>query len=86
MPQLVFVASNGGRAQDPDWWITLQRRPLADVQVRGEIRQMVAAPAAAEEKRRLWPLMTRMYPGHATYQQRTERHIPVVLLRPTPTP
>jgi len=38
--------------------------------------------ADAEERGRLWPLLVESYPGFGTYQGRTEREIPVVILAP----
>ena len=41
-----------------------------------------ARVADAEERGRLWPLLVESYPGFGTYQGRTEREIPVVILAP----
>jgi hypothetical protein len=44
---------------------------------------MLARTASAEERARLWPLVTSAYKGYAGYQARTDREIPLVLLDPT---
>jgi hypothetical protein len=41
-----------------------------------------ARPATAEEKKRVWPIMTAQWPDFDTYQAGTKRDIPVVLLTP----
>jgi deazaflavin-dependent oxidoreductase (nitroreductase family) len=41
-----------------------------------------AKKADPEEKDRLWPKLVAMYPSYEDYQRRTDREIPVVLLKP----
>ena len=79
---LVIIASNGGSDQHPGWWLNLRRNPLAEVQLGRERLTMRAEKAGAEEKGRLWPRITGMYPQYDSYQRRTKRDIPVVILRP----
>jgi deazaflavin-dependent oxidoreductase (nitroreductase family) len=79
---IAVVASNGGDDRDPLWWRNLQADPRATVQIRREMRRVRAAPAPAEEKARLWPLLTQVYPNYDVYTTRTAREIPVVVLSP----
>ena len=79
---VVVVASNGGDDRDPLWWRNLKAEPRATVQIRRETRRVRAAQATAEEKARLWPLLTRVYPNYDVYTTRTAREIPVVVLSP----
>ena len=80
---LVLIASNGGADQPPDWWRNLEHNPHAVVRI-GRARSTVTArTVSAEERERLWPVVTAAYSGYAKYQQRTSRQIPVVLLRAT---
>jgi F420H(2)-dependent quinone reductase len=76
----VLVASNGGAVSHPNWWLNLQTTAEAWVQIAGIRRQVKAEQASAAEKRRLWPLLTAMYPGYKRYQEITDRDIPVVIL------
>ena len=39
-----------------------------------------ARTASPEEKARLWPIMTAVWPNYDQYQERTERDIPLVIL------
>ncbi|SRR5712692_2139724 len=80
--RLIIVASNGGRDKSPSWWTNLRHNPEAQVQIRGEKKEIVARRATAEEKERLWPELTKMYPAYNDYQQKTRRDIPVVILSP----
>lgn len=79
---VVLVASNGGATKHPTWWLNLQSNPEAQIQIKGIKRRVRAEQASAEGKRRLWPLLTAMYPGYKRYQEITTRDIPVVILRP----
>jgi len=78
---LVLVASNGGAVKHPTWWLNLQARPEAWVQIKGIRRRVKAEQASAAEKQRLWPRLIAMYPGYKRYQEITDRDIPVVILR-----
>lgn len=77
---LVIVASRGGSAATPAWWLNLRDRPRTTVQVGGERRRVVARRASAEEKARLWPRLVEMYSDFEAYQARTDREIPVIVL------
>jgi F420H(2)-dependent quinone reductase len=77
---IVLVASNGGATKHPTWWLNLQSNPEAQIQVRDIKQRVRAVKGSTEEKRRLWPLLTAMYPGYKRYQEITSRDIPVVIL------
>ena len=79
---VVLVASNGGATKHPTWYLNLQSNPEAQIQVKGIKRRVRAEKGSAEEKQRLWPQLTAMYPGYKRYQEITDRDIPVVILRP----
>jgi deazaflavin-dependent oxidoreductase (nitroreductase family) len=78
----VIVASNGGAARHPVWWLNLQACPEATVEVGGRETRVRATEARGEEKARLWKELVRMYPSYEDYQKRTDREIPVILLEP----
>ena len=80
-PNVVLVASNGGAARHPTWWLNLQTTSKARIQIKGIRRRVKAKQASAAEKQHLWPRLTAMYPGYKRYQEITDRDIPVVILR-----
>lgn len=43
---------------------------------------MRAREATSEERERLWSRLVTYYGGYQVYRERTERHIPVVILDP----
>ena len=79
---LVVVASNGGAPRDPDWWLNLRANPEATVELDGNRRRMRAEKADPGEKARLWPRLVGMYGSYEDYQRKTDREIPVIVLRP----
>jgi len=80
--RLVIVASNGGRPLDPSWWMNLKHNPIAMVQIKDVKQTIYAQRAIGSEKDRLWQMMASLYPSYDDYQKRTNREIPIVVLRP----
>jgi len=78
---LVIVGSNGGTATHPAWWLNLRSNPEATVEIGGWKMRVRAEEAGPAEKERLWPSLVEMYGGYEGYRRRTDREIPVVILR-----
>jgi F420H(2)-dependent quinone reductase len=78
----VVVASAGGAPKHPGWFLNLRASPAAEIQVGRERHLVTAREASGEERERLWPKLVAMWPDYATYQTRTSRQIPVVILEP----
>ena len=78
---LVVVASAGGSDTTPNWYKNLMAAGGADVQV-GADRWSVAARELDDgpERDECWSLATAVYPGFDSYQQFTDRRIPVAVL------
>lgn len=76
----VIVASKGGAPEAPDWYQNLQADPNVVVQIKGDEFPAHARTADADEKPQLWKLMTEVWPDYDSYQAKTERQIPVVVL------
>jgi deazaflavin-dependent oxidoreductase (nitroreductase family) len=76
----LLVASNGGARNHPFWYLNLTAHPEVQVQVGADRFTARARTASAEEKPRLWRLMTAVWPDYDRYQKRTSRDIPVVIL------
>lgn len=77
---MAIVGSNGGDDRTPGWVHNLLQRPEVDVEVDGERRRMEARLADPETRRLLWPRLVTMYRSYDTYQSRTTREIPVIIL------
>ena len=82
-PDLVIVASQGGMAKNPQWYLNLVARPEATVHLRREgVRRVRARTASPDEKAALWPRLVEMYADFESYAAWTDRDIPVVILEP----
>src|SRR5215204_5514445 len=81
---LVVIASKGGVDKHPAWYLNLKANPETTAWWKGEKRTVHAREATGEERERLWRLMVEAYPTYESYQRRTERQIPVVILEPVP--
>jgi deazaflavin-dependent oxidoreductase (nitroreductase family) len=77
----VVVASRGGAPRHPAWYENLVARPEVQVQVMADRFPARARTATAAEKPALWKAMAAIWPPYEEYQARTEREIPVVVLR-----
>ena len=77
---LVLVASFGGSATHPRWYLNFEANPDVEVQIGAERHRMRARTATPEERARLWPKVVEMYPGYGRYQEKTPREIPLVVL------
>jgi deazaflavin-dependent oxidoreductase (nitroreductase family) len=78
----VVVASAGGAASHPAWYLNLGSNPDATIQVGRRRLAVRAETAGPEERTRLWAQLTQMWPQYDDYQAKTRREIPVVILTP----
>lgn len=79
----LVVPSKGGSSEPPAWYLNLRADPRVRIQVRGEIIHGRARDATPEEQDRLWPVMAAIWPDYDTYQKKTRRLIPVVVIEPS---
>ncbi len=79
----IVVASNMGSARHPAWYINMVKNPT---QVWAEIgkRKFKVRPYLLKgaERQAAWQRVIAASPGYATYQQKTDREIPIVRLVP----
>lgn len=78
---LIVVASNGGAEKRPAWWLNLSSAATAEVQVKGERFQVEWSEAPKKERMEYWRKLQSAIPAYRMYRLRTERKIPIVLLR-----
>jgi deazaflavin-dependent oxidoreductase (nitroreductase family) len=81
----VVVGSQGGSDSAPAWMLNLKESPDVGVQVGTKRFGAAARIASAEEQRRLWPEVTKLWPQYERYQSQTHRQIPLVILTPLRT-
>jgi deazaflavin-dependent oxidoreductase (nitroreductase family) len=78
----LIVASKGGAPEHPGWYKNLLANPDIEIQVKGDVLPVRARTATADEKKKLWPIMTKDWPDYDKYQRSTNRDIPLVILSP----
>ena len=76
------VASNGGASYPPAWWLNLQARPEAAVDLTSGPVPVRAHAAAGAERAELWRRFVACYAGYERYAETAERDIPIVILEP----
>jgi deazaflavin-dependent oxidoreductase (nitroreductase family) len=82
---MVIVASKGGDDNHPAWFLNLRDNPEVEVTTKDQPKhKMTAHIATPEERAELWPLIAERHTNYAGYQTKTDREIPLVLLRPMP--
>lgn len=80
-----IVASRGGDDRHPAWFLNLVENPHVTVSIRGgPTQKMRAELVGADERARVWPLITSRHANYAGYQKKTRREIPLVALTPAP--
>lgn len=78
----VVVASKGGAPTHPGWYLNLAANADVEVQVLARRFRAKARTATGEERAELWKQMVDIYPPYTDYQAKTDREIPVVVLKP----
>ena len=77
----VIIASMGGAPRHPAWYHNLVAHPDAEVEVGTERFKVHATPLpSGPERDRLYEAQAQLMPGFRSYQEKTTRIIPVVLL------
>ncbi len=77
----VIVASKGGAPKHPAWFLNLEADPSVEFQVADKKYSGKAVVAEGAERDRLFDMMAKAFPPYIRYQEKTDRHIPVVILK-----
>lgn len=80
--RIVLIASKGGAASHPMWYLNLKANPKVSIQIKDEVLNLSARDATEEERAHYWPKMSSMYTSFDDYQSWTDRVIPVVICDP----
>ncbi|HUR15530.1 MAG TPA: nitroreductase family deazaflavin-dependent oxidoreductase [Mycobacteriales bacterium] len=76
------IASQGGAPKHPVWYFNLLADPQVEVRDREQVWDMRARLVEGEERAQWWARAVAAFPPYASYQERTEREIPVFVLEP----
>ena len=77
----VVIASKGGAPNHPSWYLNLEAHPEVQGLVKAEKFMARAHTASGAERAKLWQTMVGIYGPYEDYQKKTQREIPVVVLR-----
>jgi deazaflavin-dependent oxidoreductase (nitroreductase family) len=82
----VVVASKGGAPRHPTWLGNIKANPEVEVEVANaggteKFKARASVVETREVRDRLYKEMTKIWPAFADYQTRTERVIPVIVLK-----
>lgn len=79
-------ASKAGAPDNPDWYHNLVANPDASIEIAGgsgvDRLAVTAEVLQGDARDAIWEVQKERYPGFAEYEEKTDRVIPVVLLRP----
>jgi len=79
----VAIASQGGAPADPAWADNFRQHPVVELQDGPEVRSFAVRELEGDERRRWWDHAVATWNRYASYQEKTNRLIPVFLLEPT---
>ena len=78
----VAIASKGGADEQPEWYYNFLANPEVDLQDGPVLKTYKAEVVEGDERADLWQLSVDTWPTYASYQEKTERQIPVFKLTP----
>ena len=81
---LLVCGSNGGNPVAPNWYRNLMAAGEAHVEVGGDRWAVTAREVDGAEREECWKLLVDGYPDFASYQELTDRRLPVAVLERTP--
>lgn len=84
--EYAVIASQGGAPTHPVWFHNLVAQPQVELQDGAVRRDYVAHVAEGAERETWWARACAVWPDYAEYQTKTDRQIPVFVLRPTDAP
>jgi deazaflavin-dependent oxidoreductase (nitroreductase family) len=77
----IIVASKGGHADHPSWYMNIEAKSEVVVQVAADKFTAQAELVSPEDRARIWQVMAEIWPPYNEYQEKTQRQIPLVRLR-----
>jgi deazaflavin-dependent oxidoreductase (nitroreductase family) len=79
----LIVASAAGAAKNPDWYHNLAAHPdQVQIEMAGRKVAVIAEQLHGPEREEAWQRIASASPQFAQYQQKTDRELPIIRLRP----
>jgi deazaflavin-dependent oxidoreductase (nitroreductase family) len=80
--RIVLVASQGGRATNPMWYLNLVANPRVTFRTKTGLHELTTRDATDAERDEYWPKLDAMYADFVNYRSYTDRKIPIVICDP----
>jgi len=80
--EVVICASKGGADDSPQWYSNVLASETVDFQIATQAYRAIWREPAGAEREKVWAFMVDGYPFYATYQTRTARIIPLLMMQP----
>lgn len=78
--EYLVVASKGGDPKNPSWYNNIVDAPLVELQDGPVRKDYTPRELSGEEREIWWARAVEAFPQYASYQEKTDRTIPVFLL------
>ncbi|TSD95133.1 nitroreductase family deazaflavin-dependent oxidoreductase [Skermania sp. ID1734] len=79
----LIVASAAGAARNPDWYYNIAANPdKVSIEVDGRTIAVTAAELHGDEREQAWQQIVASAPRFGQYQNKTDREMPIIRLRP----
>ncbi|MEZ0448022.1 nitroreductase/quinone reductase family protein [Cellulomonas sp. ICMP 17802] len=83
----VVIAAAAGGARNPAWYLNAAAQPdRLTIDLAGQTIPVSARELHGDEREAAWARVTAAVPRFATYQRKTDRQLPVILLTPREVP
>jgi deazaflavin-dependent oxidoreductase (nitroreductase family) len=80
--EVVVCASKGGADHHPAWYLNLVETPDLYFQIASQAYRASWREPGDDERAKVWEFMQAVFPAYTTYQQSTDRLLPLVLMTP----
>jgi deazaflavin-dependent oxidoreductase (nitroreductase family) len=80
--EYAVVASLGGAPKNPVWYYNIKAHPQVELQDGDVTKDYEAREVSGDEKSTWWERAVEAWPDYAEYQTKTDREIPVFVLKP----
>lgn len=80
--EVVICASKGGADDSPQWYHNIRAAATVDFQIATQAFRATWREPEGAERDKVWAYMVDTYPFYATYQTRTDRVLPLILMTP----
>jgi len=79
--EVVICASKGGADDSPQWYHNIRASETVDFQIATQAFRATWREPEGAERKKVWDFMVDCHPFYATYQTRTKRIIPLIMMK-----